>query len=68
MKKYFEVTFKYSESVFCSNIVHAETLEDVRKCYSKYKWFYAKRADEYTVKAAIDRGMPIIEVQRKENT
>ena len=62
MKKYFEVTFKHSEGVFCANIAHAETLEDVQKYYSEYKWFYVKCADEYAVKAAIDRGMPIIEM------
>ena len=62
MKKYFEVTFEHSEGVFCSNIAHTETFEDVQKYYSEYKWFYAKRADEYAVKEAIDRGMPIIEM------
>ena len=62
MKKYFEVTFEHSEGVFCSNIAHAETLEDVRKYYSEYKWFYVKRADECTVKEATDRGKPVIEV------
>lgn len=62
MKKFFEVTFEYSEGAFCSNIAHAKTLEDVRKYYDKYKWSYIKIADECDVKAAIDRGMPVTEV------
>jgi len=62
MKKYFKVTFELSEVVFCTNIVHAETLENIQKYYSKYKWFYAKSADECDVKTAIDRGMPVIEI------
>lgn len=62
MKKYFEVMFERSEGVFCVNIAHAETLEDVREYYSEYKWFYAKRVDECAVKASIDRGTPVIEI------
>ena len=29
MKKYFNVSFQYSESVYCANIAHAESAEDV---------------------------------------
>lgn len=62
MKKYFKVMFERSEGVFCVNIAHAETLEDVREYYSEYKWFYAKPVDECAVKASIGRGTPAIEV------
>ena len=36
MKKYYKVSFQYSESVYCANIAHAETAADVEAYYSKY--------------------------------
>lgn len=44
MKKYFAVSFKYSESVYCSNIAHAETAEAVEAHYSKYEWSASESA------------------------
>lgn len=33
MKSYFKTSFQYSESVFCTNMVHAETVADVEAYY-----------------------------------
>lgn len=42
--KYFNVSFKYSESVYCSNIARAESAADVEAHYSKYEWFKVSEA------------------------
>lgn len=62
MKKYFAVSFKYSETVYCSNIAHAETVEAVKAHYSKYEWVSVRECEEYEVEEARRRGKPIIEV------
>lgn len=64
MKKYFNVTFQYSETVFCANIAHAESAEDVERHYSKkYEWVKVSEANEWDVKDALERGKPVIEVE-----
>lgn len=63
MKKYYKVSFQYSESVYCSNIAHAETAADVEAHYSKYPWYSVKEAASYEVEEATRKGMPIIEVE-----
>ena len=63
MKKYYKVSFQYSESVYCSNIAHAETAADVEAHYSKYAWYSVKEAASYEVEEATRKGMPIIEVE-----
>lgn len=63
MKKYYKVSFQYSESVYCSNIAHAETAADVEAHYSKYTWYSVKEAASYEVEEATRKGMPIIEVE-----
>lgn len=45
MKKYFAVSFKYSETVYCSNIAHAETAEAVEAHYSKYEWVSVRECE-----------------------
>ena len=69
MKKYFKVSFQYAESVYCSNIAHAETAEDVLAHYSKYEWVSTPtEANEREVESAKERGMPIIECDHIEPT
>ncbi len=66
MKKYFAVSFKYSESVYCSNIAHAETAEAVNAHYSKYEWVSVRECEDYEVKTARRKGMPIVEIETPE--
>lgn len=71
MKKYFEVSFKRSESVYCSNIAHAETVEAVKAHYSIYEWIDIRECDGCEVEEARRRGKPIVEVEapkKEENT
>lgn len=63
MKKYFAVSFKYSETVYCSNIAHAETVEAVEAHYSKYERVSVRECEGYEVEEARRRGKPIIEVE-----
>lgn len=63
MKKYFAVSFQYSDSVYCSNIAHAETAEAVKAHYSKYKWVDIREAEEHEIKTARRKGMPIVEIE-----
>ena len=66
MKKYFAVSFKYSESVYCSNIAHAETAEAVNAHYSKYEWVSVRECEDYEVETARRKGMPIVEIEPPE--
>lgn len=66
MKKYFAVSFKYSESVFCSNIAHAETAEAVAAHYSRYEWVDIREAEAHEVETARRKGMPIVEIETTE--
>lgn len=63
MKKYFKVTFEYAEGIYCTNLAHAETAEDVEREYSKYPWQSVKEAQPWDVDEAKMKGMPIIEVE-----
>lgn len=64
MKQYFNVTFQYSESVYCANIAHAETAADVEAHYSsKYAWVSVSPAADYEVEQARRRGKPIVEIE-----
>ena len=59
MKKYFNVSFQYSEGVFCANIAHAESAEAVEKHYSeKYEWCKVSEATAADVEEAQRRGKP----------
>ena len=61
MKKYFNVSFQYSESVYCANIAHAESAEAVEAHYSaKYEWCKVSAAD---VEEAQRKGKPIVEIE-----
>lgn len=66
MKKYFAVSFKYSESVYCSNIAHAETAEAVAAHYSKYEWVDIREAEAHEIGTARHKGMSIVEIETPE--
>lgn len=71
MKQYFNVSFQYSEDVYCANIAHAESPADAEAYYSsKYPWVSVSPAADYEVEEARRRGKPIVEVnpQRPEKT
>lgn len=62
MKKYFDVSFKWSDDIFCTNIAHAETEEAVKRHYAKYSEVSVKEAKEYAVESAKRKNMPIVEI------
>lgn len=66
MKRYYKVTFEYSEGIYCTNLAHAETAEDVEREYSRYSWSSIKPAQPWDVDEARAKGMPIIEVEPAE--
>lgn len=69
MKKYFNVSFQYSENVFCANIAHAESAEAVEAYYSeKYEWCKVSEATAADVEEAQRRGKPIIEIESDKKT
>lgn len=64
MKKYFNVSFQYSESVYCANIAHAESAEAVEAHYSaKYEWCKVSEATAADVEEAKRNGKPIVEIE-----
>lgn len=64
MKKYFNVSFQYSESVYCANIAHAESAEAVEAHYSeKYEWCKVSEATAADVEEAQRKGKPIVEIE-----
>lgn len=64
MKKYFNVSFQYSDDVFCANIAHAESAEAVEKQYSeKYEWCKVSEATAADVEEAQRKGKPIVEIE-----
>lgn len=63
MKKYFAVSFKKSEDIYCSNIAHAESIKAVEAHYSlKYGWISVKECKKYEIEEAIRKGKPIVEL------
>ena len=64
MKKYFNVSFQYSESVYCANIAHAESAEAVEAHYSaKYEWCKVSEATAADVEEAKRKGKPVVEIE-----
>lgn len=61
-KKYFYVSFKWDDVVYCSNIAHAENVEAVEKEYSKYSWHHIRDVQVGELEMAKRKGMPIIEL------
>lgn len=63
MKKWFLVSFKYSDKVYCTNLCTAEGAEDVEKHYrAEYDWVSVKEAAEWEVDTYKQRGMPVIKL------
>lgn len=62
MKKYYEVSFKWAEDIYSTNIAHAESAKAVEEYYSKYSELSVKEAKEYAVEDARRKNMPIIEI------
>ncbi len=62
--KMYKVSFQYSESTYCSNIVIASNEDDVREHYNSYSWFDIQPASEYDLECANRKGMPIINLVR----
>ena len=66
MKKYYNVSFEYSDGVYCANIAHAETATDVEAYYnSKYAWAIVSPATDCEVEEARRRGKPIVKIDPK---
>ena len=66
MKKYFTVSFMYSDCLYCINIAHAETVEPVNAHYSKYERVSVRECEDYEVETARIKGMPIVEIETSE--
>lgn len=63
MKKYFNVSFQYSNNAYCTNIAHAESVEDVERHYSKYGWVDVSDSTDYDIETARKKGMPVVEIE-----
>lgn len=66
MQNIYKVTFKHSDSVYCSNIARAENENDVRAHYSKYEWIDVKPGTDSDLYAAERKGMPIVNCEHIE--
>ncbi len=66
MKKYYLVTFQYSESTYCSNIAIAETEEAVKAHYSKYGYVNIQEATESDIQEAKRKNKPFIKCETPE--
>lgn len=67
-KDIFLVSFKYSESTYCSNIAIAESIEDVRAHYSKkYTEIFINGATLADIEEAKKKGKPVIEIEPQES-
>ncbi len=62
MKKYFKVSFEYSEGIYCTNIAHAETAEAVEAHYSEYTWRAVKECPAWELETYRAKGCPFIEI------
>lgn len=60
--KYYSVSFQYSETTYCANLVKADDPEKIRAHYSKYAWYSISEATAGEVESARRKGMPIIEL------
>ena len=63
MKRYYSVSYRHSDSVYCANIAHAETEQAVTDHYrAKSDWVNVKEASDSEVRTAQRKGMPIVEI------
>ena len=56
----YNVSFKWSDSVWCANIARAESEEDVRAHYAEYETVYITSATESDLRDAEERHKPIV--------
>lgn len=69
MKKYFNVCYQVSETIYSANIAHAETAEDVAAYYAKKSDnVQITEAHDYDVAAAQRKGMPVVEIDHQDAT
>ena len=47
MKKYYKVSFEYSEGIYCTNIAIAESAAAVEAHYSEYPWVDVKECSAW---------------------
>ena len=66
MKKYYSVSFKYSETTYCTNLAHAENQEAVKNHYSKYEWVSVEECGQSDIETAKRKSMPIVEIAPKQ--
>lgn len=66
MKRYYNVSFQYSETTFCTNIALAESEDAVKEHYKEYQWCSVRPAEDYEVSEAAKKGMPIININTPE--
>lgn len=59
----YNVSFKWSESVYCSNIVITEKpIEAVYERYSEYECVFVTPGSDYDITDAKRRGKPIFKI------
>ena len=61
-KNYYWIDFKWCDGIYCSNIVHAYNMDDVKKAYSEYEWMNVRDVQYGELEMAKRKGMPFIEV------
>lgn len=66
-KKYYKVSYQHSESVYCSNIAHAESVDAVEAHYSKYSWCSVSECEAWELESAQRRGMPVVEIETAQH-
>lgn len=66
MKKYYYVSFKWSDgeygAIYCSNIVLSDSIDKIKDEYSKYSWYNIRDIQSGELEMAKRKGMPIIEL------
>lgn len=64
MIKIYKVTFRYSENVWCTNLAKAFCIEQVETAYSKYSQVIIREAQDWEIREAIAKGMPMIDCEQ----
>lgn len=62
MKKFYKVSFEYSEGIYCTNIAIAESAAAVKEHYSEYSWVDVKECPAWELETCRAKGMPFINV------
>lgn len=67
MKTYM-ITFEMKENIYCTNLVIAENEESAKAEYGKYEILEIREAANYEIEEAKRKGMPIVTVEKKEES